>query len=110
MRKIEVVDYDPEWPKIFESLRSTIWTALRDVALSVEHVGSTSVPVWPPSLSSISALWFLRSQTCRRGSPVWRLWVTHTEVILALRDEKLSPIPMACPCTICTCVHVMALL
>jgi GrpB-like predicted nucleotidyltransferase (UPF0157 family) len=44
MRKIEVVDYDLEWPKIFESLRSRIWGSLRDVALSIEHVGSTSVP------------------------------------------------------------------
>lgn len=44
MRKIEVVDYDPCWPKTFERLCSRIWTALADVALSVEHVGSTSVP------------------------------------------------------------------
>src|SRR5580704_4136126 len=42
--RIEVVDYDPRWPKTFERLRSRIWTALRDLALSVEHVGSTSVP------------------------------------------------------------------
>lgn len=44
MRRIEVVDYDPRWPETFERLRSRIWTSLRDVALSVEHVGSTSVP------------------------------------------------------------------
>src|SRR5260370_1907909 len=44
MRRIEVADYDPCWPKTFERLHSRIWTALRDVALSVEHVGSTSVP------------------------------------------------------------------
>ena len=44
MRKIEVVDYDPCWPKTFEYLRSRIWTALGDVLLSVEPVGSTSVP------------------------------------------------------------------
>jgi GrpB-like predicted nucleotidyltransferase (UPF0157 family) len=47
MRRIEVVDYDPRWPKTFERLRSRIWPALRDVALSVEHVGSTSVPGLP---------------------------------------------------------------
>ena|ERR1700740_280950 len=41
--KIEVVDYDPRWPKTFELLRSRILTALGDIALSVEHVGSTSV-------------------------------------------------------------------
>jgi GrpB-like predicted nucleotidyltransferase (UPF0157 family) len=42
--KIEVVDYDPRWPRTFELLRSRILTALGDIALSVEHVGSTSVP------------------------------------------------------------------
>jgi GrpB-like predicted nucleotidyltransferase (UPF0157 family) len=44
MRRIEVVDYDPSWPNTFESLRSRLWPALADVALSIEHVGSTSVP------------------------------------------------------------------
>ncbi|MBV9733074.1 MAG: GrpB family protein [Verrucomicrobia bacterium] len=44
MRRIEVVDYDPSWPDTFESLRSILWPALADVASSIEHVGSTSVP------------------------------------------------------------------
>jgi GrpB-like predicted nucleotidyltransferase (UPF0157 family) len=44
MRTIEVVDYDAGWPEVFERLRSEVWPVVRDVALSVEHVGSTSVP------------------------------------------------------------------
>jgi GrpB-like predicted nucleotidyltransferase (UPF0157 family) len=44
MLRIEVVDYDPSWPNTFESLRSMLWPALADVASSIEHVGSTSVP------------------------------------------------------------------
>jgi GrpB-like predicted nucleotidyltransferase (UPF0157 family) len=44
MGSIEVVDYDPIWSRTFESLRSILWPALADVALSIEHVGSTSVP------------------------------------------------------------------
>ncbi|HEX6533449.1 MAG TPA: GrpB family protein [Gemmatimonadaceae bacterium] len=44
MRTIVVLDYDPTWPEIFERLRSEIWPAVSDVALAVEHVGSTSVP------------------------------------------------------------------
>jgi GrpB-like predicted nucleotidyltransferase (UPF0157 family) len=44
MARIVVVDPDPDWPKVFESLRSTLWPALADIALSIEHVGSTSVP------------------------------------------------------------------
>jgi GrpB-like predicted nucleotidyltransferase (UPF0157 family) len=44
MRTIEVVDYDPGWPSTFESLCSILWPALADVASTIEHVGSTSVP------------------------------------------------------------------
>ena len=44
MPRIEVVDYDRGWPVTFESLRSILWPALADVASSIEHVGSTSVP------------------------------------------------------------------
>jgi GrpB-like predicted nucleotidyltransferase (UPF0157 family) len=43
-RAVIVVDYDPAWPRDFESLRQRIWPGLADVALRVEHVGSTSVP------------------------------------------------------------------
>jgi GrpB-like predicted nucleotidyltransferase (UPF0157 family) len=43
-RKVLVVEYDASWPLTFASLRSPIWQALRGIALSVDHVGSTSVP------------------------------------------------------------------
>ena len=42
-RSITVVDYDPAWSTQFEALRSTILSAVGDVAVAVEHVGSTSV-------------------------------------------------------------------
>jgi GrpB-like predicted nucleotidyltransferase (UPF0157 family) len=44
MRTIVVVDYDPRWPDTFEQLRAAIWPVVSDVALAIEHVGSTSVP------------------------------------------------------------------
>ncbi len=44
MNRVHVVAYDPEWPRIFERIRSYVWPAVRDVAFDVEHVGSTSVP------------------------------------------------------------------
>jgi GrpB-like predicted nucleotidyltransferase (UPF0157 family) len=44
MRTIVVADYDPTWPEAFERVRSTVWPVVRDVAWSVEHVGSTAVP------------------------------------------------------------------
>ena len=44
MNDVVVQDYDPSWPQVFEALRSPIWSAVSDIAISVEHVGSTSVP------------------------------------------------------------------
>jgi GrpB-like predicted nucleotidyltransferase (UPF0157 family) len=44
MQKVTMVDYDPEWPVIFEKLRERIAAALGPLALAIEHVGSTSVP------------------------------------------------------------------
>jgi GrpB-like predicted nucleotidyltransferase (UPF0157 family) len=41
---VTVVDYDPAWPTQFADLRSRILRAIGSVAVSVEHVGSTSVP------------------------------------------------------------------
>lgn len=64
---IEVVDYDGAWPQRFEELRAAIWPSVSDVAITIEHVGSTSVPglaakpiididvVVPPSPSSMRA-------------------------------------------------------
>lgn len=42
---IEIVDYDPDWPARFETLRQLYENVLTGVAiLGIEHVGSTSVP------------------------------------------------------------------
>jgi len=43
-RGIEIAPYDPDWPRRFEELAARISDALGDRALSIEHVGSTSVP------------------------------------------------------------------
>jgi GrpB-like predicted nucleotidyltransferase (UPF0157 family) len=44
MSTVVVVDYDDAWPRQFEALAARIWPAVQDVALSIEHIGSTSVP------------------------------------------------------------------
>lgn len=44
---VRIAEPDPSWPAVFEELASAIRAALGDVALSVEHVGSTSVPDLP---------------------------------------------------------------
>ena len=41
---ITVIPYDHAWPAQFEELATVLREALGDAALSVEHVGSTSVP------------------------------------------------------------------
>ena len=39
-----VLDYDPNWPGLFQSLRKRVAGALGDIAAAIEHVGSTAVP------------------------------------------------------------------
>ncbi|TDN92353.1 GrpB family protein [Microbacterium sp. BK668] len=44
---IVIAEADPAWPARYESLRDRIRNALGDTALSIAHVGSTSVPGLP---------------------------------------------------------------
>ena len=39
-----IVPYDPRWPNTFKWLRERIASAVGDLAVGVEHIGSTSVP------------------------------------------------------------------
>jgi len=39
-----LVDYDPAWPSLYEAERRRILDAVGGKILSIEHVGSTSVP------------------------------------------------------------------
>lgn len=42
--RINVEEYNPEWPKIFENLKKIIWKEVKETAVAIEQVGSTSVP------------------------------------------------------------------
>src|SRR6266540_5229473 len=42
-KPVVVVEYDPEWPRVFERIRAAVAPALGGVAVAIEHVGSTSV-------------------------------------------------------------------
>jgi GrpB-like predicted nucleotidyltransferase (UPF0157 family) len=44
---IVIVEYDPAWPSEFVRLRDRAKAALGDVAVAIEHVGSTAVPGLP---------------------------------------------------------------
>ena len=41
---VRIVDYDPEWPRLFEREAERVQAALGDKVLLLEHIGSTSVP------------------------------------------------------------------
>lgn len=43
-KPIELVDYDPAWPVVYEGEAEKIRTALGERVLGLEHAGSTSVP------------------------------------------------------------------
>ena len=43
-REIRIMDYDPAWPTKFELHLGIFAKALGNVALQIEHIGSTSVP------------------------------------------------------------------
>lgn len=45
--KIVIADYNPAWPSWYEWDRVRIATALGETAMSIDHVGSTSVPGLP---------------------------------------------------------------
>ena len=42
--RIEIVDYDAGWPALFADLGRRLRDALGDVAVRIDHIGSTSVP------------------------------------------------------------------
>lgn len=44
MKRVTVVEYDPEWPTLFEQLSDRIAKVVGDTAVAIEHVGSTAVP------------------------------------------------------------------
>jgi len=42
--KIEIVEYDPDWPRLFRGRGEQLRRALGEVALRIDHIGSTSIP------------------------------------------------------------------
>jgi GrpB-like predicted nucleotidyltransferase (UPF0157 family) len=42
--KVVISPYHTEWPEVFSKLGATLRNALGDVALRIDHIGSTSVP------------------------------------------------------------------
>lgn len=47
MRDMLNVPYDEAWPEVFEELKVLLQNTLGDLALAIEHVGSTAIPGIP---------------------------------------------------------------
>jgi GrpB-like predicted nucleotidyltransferase (UPF0157 family) len=44
MEEVVIIPYDPEWPNLFAYLGGALRAGLGDIALRIDHIGSTSVP------------------------------------------------------------------
>ncbi|WP_160007390.1 GrpB family protein [Rhizobium sp. 18055] len=44
MRPIRVIDYDPQWPQLFEAARAELLALAANRILAIDHIGSTAVP------------------------------------------------------------------
>ncbi|MDH5689684.1 MAG: GrpB family protein [Candidatus Bathyarchaeota archaeon] len=44
LRPVTIVEYDPEWPSLYEKEKGEIIGAIGRIVKSIEHIGSTSVP------------------------------------------------------------------
>lgn len=47
MSSIKVVEYDPKWVEVFVKIRDFVVPSINDIVLTIEHIGSTSVPGLP---------------------------------------------------------------
>jgi len=41
---VNIVEYDPDWPNIFEEEKKNILQTIGEKVLSINHIGSTAVP------------------------------------------------------------------
>jgi GrpB-like predicted nucleotidyltransferase (UPF0157 family)/GNAT superfamily N-acetyltransferase len=58
IKKIEVIPYNPEWPKLFEKEAEVIRQALGNNLVAIHHIGSTSIPglLAKPKIDIIAAV------------------------------------------------------
>ena len=46
---VEVVGYDPDWPRAFAEERDRVAAAIGEAIVAIEHVGRTAFPACRPS-------------------------------------------------------------
>ncbi|MBV8891704.1 MAG: GrpB family protein [Acidobacteria bacterium] len=73
---IELGDYDPKWPEIFRNEAEKIRSALRESAVIVEHVGSSSIPDPPVKpivdMVLVGLTLGMKGRTCPWRNPITR--------------------------------------
>ena len=59
--RIQIVEYDPNWPVLFEQEKQRILSLLGTVIIDLQHFGSTSIPglAAKPILDLLGAVWTL---------------------------------------------------
>ena len=56
-KKVVVLPYNTQWPKEFEKIKAEVYAALGQLAVSIEHVGSTSVQgLWAKPIIDIDVV------------------------------------------------------
>jgi GrpB-like predicted nucleotidyltransferase (UPF0157 family) len=43
-RKVKIVNYDPQWPVLYEKEKALIQKTIGHIIIGIEHIGSTAVP------------------------------------------------------------------
>ena len=76
---IEIVDYDPAWPRMFQEESLRVAGELGEVVLTIEHMGSTAVPGLPskPIIDLLVGVRSLTEARARGGERLPALGYTH---------------------------------
>jgi len=94
-RSYELLDYDEKWSKTFEKLKSTLSEIYGDLAVDIQHIGSTSIPgmiakptidviVLTKNMAKIKDLYLIFES---RGYVCWGDFVAENEEYFTFDDK-----------------------
>ena len=102
---VMVLPYDPAWKADFAAIRQELASALGELAIAIEHVGSTSVEgLSAKPCIDIDVVMPDRAVFPQIVERLAAIGYTHEGEILASRTGRRSATPASpiCGCTICT--------
>ncbi|MFT8352577.1 GrpB family protein [Clostridium saccharoperbutylacetonicum] len=95
--RVEIVEYDSSWPEQYKNFANWLFSAIgRDIALRIEHIGSTAIPGMPskPSIDvAIEVPSFFEAR--KRMLPLlndatWEYWGIGSDVIFYKRNRFMG--------------------